>query len=115
LLDLATIFAVNLLLAVLSIPFVWDLVARNRFYGFRVPATLRDDHIWYVMNRRVAREMIIVGFVLAFCAAGFDRAGLNTSVERAFLTIVTIAALATVTIRGWVAANRLDRQRPSSL
>ena len=112
--DLGAIFAVNFLLAVLSIPFLWRLVPRNRFYGFRIPATLRDDNIWYVMNRRVARELIPVGFVLAFLAAMFDGVGLDTSFGRALLAIVTLTAIAAIMVRGWIAANRLARQIQSS-
>ena len=108
--DLGTIFAMNALLAVLSIPFLWSLVPRNRFYGFRVPATLRDDRVWYIMNRRVAREMIVAGFALAFSAAMFDRIGLNTAFGRTLLSVVTITALAAITTRGWIAANHLARQ-----
>jgi uncharacterized membrane protein len=109
--DLSGIFALNSLLAVLSMPFLWELVPRNRFYGFRVPATLSDDQVWYTMNRRVSREMIIAGFALAFCAAVADLAGLDTPVARALLSIATLTAIATMIAKGWLAANRLARQR----
>ena len=98
--DLGTVFALNVLLAVLSIPFLWDLVPRNRFYGFRVPATLRDDQVWYTMNRRVARAMVPVGSALALSAAVFERIGLNTSFGRTLLSVVTIAAIGGITLRG---------------
>jgi uncharacterized membrane protein len=99
---------------VLSIPFLWNLVPRNRFYGFRVPATLRNDRVWYAMNRRVARELIPVGFVLAFLAAIFDQVGLNTSFGRALLTIATLIAIGAIMVRGWIAANRMASQMQSS-
>ena len=111
--DLGTIFALNLLLAVLSIPFLWDLVPRNRFYGFRVPATLRDDQVWYIMNRRVARVMIPVGGVLALAAALFERIGLDTPFARTLLSVVTIVAIGAITLRGWSAANRLKGLKQS--
>ena len=91
--DLGTVFALNLLLAVLSIPFLWNLVPRNRFYGFRVPATLRDDQVWYTMNRRVARAMIPVCSVLALAAAVFERVGLDTPFGRTVLSVITLTAL----------------------
>ena len=109
--DLGEIFAVNFLLAVLSIPFLWGLVPRNRFYGFRIPATLRDDRVWYIMNRRVAREMIVAGFALAFSAAMFDRVGLDTAFGRTLLSIVTLMAVTGIMMRAWIAANRLARQK----
>jgi uncharacterized membrane protein len=111
--DLGDIFTINFVLAALSIPFLWGLVPRNRFYGFRVPATLRDDHVWYTMNRRVAREMVPVGFVLAIVAVACGQFGVNTRLVRTLLSVVTLLALATIMIRGWVSANRLVRQKHS--
>jgi len=110
---LGEIFALNFLLAVLSIPFLWGLVPRNRFYGFRISATLRNDQVWYIMNRRVAREMIVVGFVLAFSTAMFDRVGLDTRFGRTLLSVVTLITVGAIMVRGWVAANRLARQKQS--
>ena len=99
--DLGTIFALNFLLAVLSIPFLWNLVPGNRFYGFRVPATLRDDQIWYSMNRRVARVMIPVCGALALSAVVFRQAGLDSPVGRNVLSVITLAAIGAVTLTGW--------------
>jgi SdpI/YfhL protein family len=107
--DLGALFALNFLLAVLSIPFLWHLVPRNRFYGFRVPATLRDDQVWYSMNRRVARVMIPVCGALAVSAVVFRQVGLDSPVGRNVLSVITIVAIAAVTLRGWSEANRLER------
>jgi SdpI/YhfL family protein len=112
--DLGTIFTLNFLMAVLSVPFLWNLVPRNRFYGFRVPATLRDDEIWYTMNRRVARAMVPVCGALALVAVAFDEFGLDTSIGRNLLMAVTVAAIGAVMFRGWQAANRLARLKQST-
>jgi hypothetical protein len=99
---------------VLSIPFLWDLVPRNRLYGFRIAATLRNERVWYAMNRRVAREMIPVGSTLSILALIFERAGLDTPVGRAVLGAVTLAAIAAIIVRGWIAANRMLSELQSS-
>ena len=112
--DLGTVFALNLLLAVLSIPFLWNFVPRNRFYGFGVPATLRDDQVWYTMNRRVARAMIPVCSVLALAAAVFERIGLDTPFGRTVLSVITLTALGIITFRGWSAGNRLEQFKQSA-
>ena len=112
--DLADLFLLNFLVAVLSVPLLWGWVPRNRLYGFRVPATLRDDEVWYAMNRRVARQMIPVGTVLATVVLVAQRAGLETPAWRISLTALTLTALAVITIRGWVAASRLARRAPES-
>src|SRR5262245_26412199 len=107
--DLSGIFAFNSLLVLLIIPFLWGLVPRNRFYGFRVPATLRDDRIWYTMNRRVSRETIVAGVLLASFAAVADTADLDTPASRALLNVATFVSIGAIITRGWLAANRLAR------
>ena len=106
---LAEVTAVGVLLAVLSIPPALGWVPRNRVYGFRVPATLRSDPVWYAINRRYGFEMIVVGTVLAVMATALDVAGLDTPASRAVAAVAMIASLLVTTVRGWKAANRLER------
>jgi uncharacterized membrane protein len=51
-------------LILLSIPLALRLIPRNRFYGFRIGATLKDDAIWYDVNAHSARHFIILGAVM---------------------------------------------------
>ena len=108
-LGLAEVTAVGIVLAVLSVPPTLGWVPRNRLYGFRVPATLRSDAVWYAINRRFGRELIVIGVALAAMAAWLDAAGLDTPAGRAIAGIAMIASLVTTTVRGWKAANRMER------
>ena len=111
---LAEVSAVGILLAVLSVPPMLGWVPRNRLYGFRVPATLRSDAVWYAINRRFGLELIIVGVALVAMAAAMDAAGLDTPAGRAVTVAAMIASLLAITVRGWKAANRMElrlRQR----
>lgn len=106
---LAEVTLVGILLAVLSIPPTLGWVPRNRLYGFRVPATLRSDTVWYSINRRFGRELIAIGLGLAALAIMLETAGFDTQTGRIIAVIVTIASLLTTTVRGWRAANRMER------
>jgi uncharacterized membrane protein len=108
-LALADIFFVGIALAVMSVPFLWDLIPRNHFYGFRVPGTLRNDAVWYAINRWAAKRAIAIGLVLALAAWLLDVEGLDTPVARTLLSISMFAALAIFTIRGWIDAGRMAR------
>lgn len=111
---LAEVSAVGILLAVLSVPPMLGWVPRNRLYGFRVPATLRSDAVWYAINRRFGLELIVVGIGLAAMAAAVDAAGLDTPTGRAMAVVAMVASLLATTVRGWKAANRMElrlRQR----
>ena len=107
---LAEVMAVGIMLAVLSIPPTLGWVPRNRLYGFRVPATLRSDTVWYSINRRFGIEVMVVGIALAALAASLDAMGLDTPAGRAVAIIATLASLLTTTVRGWRAANRMERR-----
>ena len=108
-LGLAEVGLVGILLAVLSIPPTLGWVPRNRLYGFRVPATLRSDTVWYSINRRFGCELIVIGIALAALAASLDAAGLDTPAGRAVAVVAMIASLLTTTVRGWRTANRVER------
>lgn len=51
---MTTIFAAyvfsSLLIAALSIPMILRKIPPNNWYGFRVPKTLNNPHIWYPAN-----------------------------------------------------------------
>ena len=56
---LITILGLQALFLVLAIPLVLRKVRRNRVYGFRTCATLRDDRTWYETNAYFGRLMIV--------------------------------------------------------
>ena len=108
---LAEVSIFGIVLIVVSIPLALGWVPRNRLYGFRVPATLRTDAVWYAINRRFAREAIVVGAVLAVLAASLDAAGFDTRAARAIANVALLGSLLLMTVRGWRAANRMERSQ----
>lgn len=47
-----------LLLFIFSIPLLFDLIPRNRFYGIRTSKTLSDSSVWYRVNRLSAAAIM---------------------------------------------------------
>lgn len=107
---LAEVTMVGVVLMVVCIPLALGWIPRNRLYGFRVPATLRSDAVWYAINRRFAREAIVVGAVLAALATSLDAAGFDTPASRGVAAVGLFASLMTMAVRGWRAANRMERE-----
>jgi uncharacterized membrane protein len=62
---LITILACACLCAALSIPLILRKVPRNVVYGFRTPATLGDDFLWYEANAHFGRRLLIASCVSA--------------------------------------------------
>jgi SdpI/YhfL family protein len=106
---LAEVSFIGIVLAVLSIPLALGWVPRNRLYGFRVPTTLRTDRVWYAINRRFGREAIVVGAALALMAASLDAAGFDTKPGRILAGGAMFGSFLVMTVRGWRAANRMER------
>ncbi len=110
-LDLAGIFTINAALALFSVPFLWNLVPRNYLYGFRFAATLRDDEVWYPVNRHVARRMVAVGVPLAILTALADAGGYDTTLVRTTLAVITMTTMLAIVVDGWRLSWRLADQR----
>lgn len=52
----------------LGIPLKQGRIPPNYFYGFRTPRTLRDETIWYPVNRVLGVDMVRTGVVIAVIA-----------------------------------------------
>jgi len=55
---------VGALFVVLAVPLMKRLVGSNRWYGFRVPQTLKDPHVWYEANAYAGKWLCWLGVVL---------------------------------------------------
>jgi hypothetical protein len=102
---------VGFVLAVASAPFIFQLVPRNRLYGFRVAATLRNDHVWYVTNRRMGVEGVAMGLWLWAVATVLEWSPLNPGTALAIARGVTVVTVAVFIVRGWRFANRVAKER----
>lgn len=67
---------VGLMLFVFGIPLWRCLIPPNRWYGFRTPSTVHNEHIWYPVNRVTGMWMMAVGPVTALTAYAVYRASL---------------------------------------
>ena len=107
---LADVAFVGILVAVVSVPPALGWVRRNSIYGFRVPATLRTDAVWYAINRRFGWELIVMGSVIAVLSVSLEAAGFDTPACRSVATNCMVGTLLTTTVRGWRAANQMERR-----
>jgi hypothetical protein len=88
-----------------SIPLLFRWVPRNLLYGFRVPATLRHDSVWYEVNARGARHLLLLGAVMVLLEFTLPPARRNE-----VLGTVAVVGVAVMTTVNWRHANRLARQ-----
>lgn len=54
----------GLLLAVLGYPLWKRTIPPNGIYGFRIPATLADEYVWYEVNARSGLHFMLLGSIV---------------------------------------------------
>lgn len=97
-----TILACDVLLAAIAVPLMLRKVPRNFLYGFRTPATLSSDHVWYEANAHFGSRLVLASAVSAMAILALWRAGLS---PRAFLN-ASIGALVIPSFVAMVATFR---------
>ncbi len=97
--------ALGPVLILMSIPLLFKWVPRNRVYGFRVPATLRNDAVWYDVNARGARHFLLLGAVMVVLEFALPH-----SLRNEILGTTAVVGLAAATVVNWRHANRLARE-----
>jgi hypothetical protein len=98
--------AIGPLLVLLSLPLMWRWVPPNRFFGFRVAATLRDRSVWYDANALTARHFLVLGVVLVFLEFV-----LPVSIRIETLRAIAWIGIVTIIVADWRTANRWERER----
>jgi hypothetical protein len=101
--------ALGPLLVLLSLPLMFRLIPPNRFFGLRVPSTLRNRSIWYDANARTARHLFVFGLFLV--SLEFV---LPPSIMVETLRVVAFIGFAAIIIADWRTANRWEREQRDS-
>jgi hypothetical protein len=106
----------DVVLAAIALPLAMRKVRRNWIYGFRTPATLSDDRIWFEANAHFGRGLLIAAVVGSAAILVLSQADLS---PRAFLN-ASIAALvlpgsvATVATFRFIGVLKRGEVRPGS-
>ncbi|HOV98959.1 MAG TPA: SdpI family protein [Bacteroidota bacterium] len=68
-------FVPSVMIAILSLPLIFAMIPRNRFYGFRTQKTLSDAMAWYKVNRFIGILFIISSALYMILAWLFPMSG----------------------------------------
>ena len=99
----------GLLVAVLSLPMMYDKIPPNSFYGFRTPRTLSDPNVWYPANRAAGRNLALAGVIVATTALVLFAMQKSIQPRTADLTllIVSMASFAGAVVHSFIALRRI--------
>lgn len=79
-----------------------------RFFGLRIPSTLRNKSVWYDANALWARHLLVLGLWLVFLEFALPQ-----SIRIETLRVIATVGFIAITIADWRTANRWERQRRS--
>ncbi len=102
---LFTILAVDALCAILALPLAFRKVRPNPVYGYRTPAVLRDEDLWYEANAFFGRRFLVWSLVSAGAAWFLADPGLfspQTFVPVSVVLMAAPVALAGIATTGFV-------------
>jgi uncharacterized membrane protein len=105
---------VGLLFILISIPLIHRRVPPNPLYGLRVPATFKDEWVWYEANAATARDLLRIGALQIVVAGGLAVAGVSEGAYALVNTVVMLIAVLWMTVVGWRRANHLLAQRQAA-
>src|SRR5262249_41223300 len=89
---------IGVLLVVLSIPLLLRRVPPNPIYGLRVPATFKDDQVWYDANAATGRDVAIVGVIIALSSVVLPVLGVRDMPFQIAWTAITVGGLAIASV-----------------
>ncbi len=98
--------AIGPVLVLLSLPFMFRWVPPNRFFGLRIPSTLRNRSVWYDANALNARHLFSLGLFLVILEFVLPR-----SIRIEALRAIASIGFASIIFFDWRTANRWERQR----
>jgi hypothetical protein len=107
-----TLIVPGFLMIGLAIPLFLRRIPRNPLYGARFPATLARDEVWYPINARCGRDLIVIGVLYLGLIGIAFRWCTEWPLELRILMPVGFMAVALIvdTIILWRAAENLKRQ-----
>lgn len=98
----------SVMVAALGVPLWVGMVPPNRFYGVRVAATLRDEALWYAVNKAAGRDRVAVGGLMLGLSIALLQSDIGTM---AYATLMSAALLAGVALILGVGLARTRRLR----
>ncbi len=99
------------LIMAIAVPLMRRRVPPNGVYGMRVPATFKDEQVWYDANAACGRDLFAFGALLVLLAFAPPAFGMGSpSLEITWALVTCVGALWVAGV-GWRRANRMLRER----
>ena len=109
--SIVVFFIPGLATVLFAIPLILRRIPPNPLYGLRIPATYKDEQVWYDANAATGRDMAIFGVAISLLVFVLAAAGLRgNTFAITWASALGAGAICTVVL-GWTRANRMLRGR----
>ncbi|VAX29801.1 hypothetical protein MNBD_IGNAVI01-2781 [hydrothermal vent metagenome] len=82
----------------------------NSFYGVRLPGTMKDEKIWYEVNEKSAKYLLVLGIIIIFVSALFYfSAVFSSTVSVIIMTVIVLTGVVSLAIFALIITNRLSK------
>jgi uncharacterized membrane protein len=95
----------------LAIPLMLRRIPPNPLYGLRVPATYKDEQVWYDANAASGRDLAVLGGCVTLLAVVLQVAGVRDMAFAVAWSVAISVGTIGVAVLGWTRANRMFRER----
>ena len=102
---------VGIVLIALAIPMLLRRIPPNPIYGLRLPATYRDEQVWYDANAASGRDLVVLGIVAVLFGVLPPSLGWGGGSHALTWGFGLAAGMLFVAVLGWRRANRMLRAR----
>lgn len=106
--------ASGLLVIAFGVPLMLRRVPPNGFYGLRVPATFKDEQVWYDANAASGRDLVLFGIAMMVTALIPPLLGWSGELYQLAWGMAVALGMIVLTMAGWARANRMLRERKAA-
>jgi len=102
---------VGVFLIAVSLPMLLRRVPPNALYGLRVPATFKNEQVWYDANAASGRDMVVFGLIVVLFGFMPPRFGWSGETHWLAWSLVVGGGAVVTAMLGWQRANRMLKAR----
>ena len=98
---------VGVLMIALALPMILRRVPPNGFYGLRVPATFKDEQVWYDANAAAGRDLLVLGMLVILFGLVPPLFGWSGESHGYAWSLLVGGGAVLMAVIGWRRANRM--------
>ena len=98
----------SVLIIVGELPLAMNFVKPNHLYGFRVPKTLSDERIWYLVNSYCGKRSILTGLISIVFAVALRLTAMSPAAYGSLCVVVLVSGLVLTIVTTLIYMSRIS-------